>query len=409
MKVAFVVQRYGADIGGGSELLCKQLAERMAQHWSIDVLTSCALDYTTWDNHHEPGLQLESGVNVHRFRTDFPRNTRLFNRLSSAVYRDNCTDELAAKWAREQGPYSSEFLRHLLAHHHEYDLIFFFTYLYGFTFFGMPLVPAHKTVLVPTAHDEAPFHIPIYKTIFNRPTAWVFCTPEERALVESKFLSRPLSCVAGVGVDPCTRKAMPLNRSELKLGPGPLISYVGRIDQSKGCQDLCEKFASYVRSTGDQALQLVLAGKKNMDIPQHPQIRYIGYVAETLKQDLISESSMFVMPSPYESLSIALLEAWNFETPSLCNFGCEVLKGQTVRSGAGQGYTNQAEFNRAVKKLLGEKASGNRLGQRGRAFVSEFYSWPVIESRFLSLGEKLLSGLISPNPSERLAPLEKGS
>ena len=48
MKLAFVVQRYGADIAGGSEAHCRELALRLAGHHDITVLTTCARDYVTW-------------------------------------------------------------------------------------------------------------------------------------------------------------------------------------------------------------------------------------------------------------------------------------------------------------------------------------------------------------------------
>ena len=50
MKLAFVVQRYGADIAGGSEAHCRELAERLSSRHDITVLTSCARDYVTWAN-----------------------------------------------------------------------------------------------------------------------------------------------------------------------------------------------------------------------------------------------------------------------------------------------------------------------------------------------------------------------
>ena len=50
MKLAFVVQRYGADIAGGSEMHCRQLAERLSSRHDITVLTTCARDYVTWEN-----------------------------------------------------------------------------------------------------------------------------------------------------------------------------------------------------------------------------------------------------------------------------------------------------------------------------------------------------------------------
>ena len=50
VKLAFVVQRYGADIAGGSEAHCRELAERLSPRHDITVLTTCARDYVTWEN-----------------------------------------------------------------------------------------------------------------------------------------------------------------------------------------------------------------------------------------------------------------------------------------------------------------------------------------------------------------------
>ena len=66
MKLAFIVQRYGREILGGSETLARQLAERLARRHEITVLTTTALDYITWKNHYEPGETKERGVRVRR-------------------------------------------------------------------------------------------------------------------------------------------------------------------------------------------------------------------------------------------------------------------------------------------------------------------------------------------------------
>ncbi|MBC8165229.1 MAG: glycosyltransferase family 1 protein, partial [Bryobacteraceae bacterium] len=44
-RIAFVIQRYGLEITGGSEALCRKVAEKLASHYDIEVLTSCAIDH----------------------------------------------------------------------------------------------------------------------------------------------------------------------------------------------------------------------------------------------------------------------------------------------------------------------------------------------------------------------------
>src|SRR6187397_1308998 len=50
VKLAFVVQRYGDQIAGGSEAHCRELARRLAPTHDVTVLTTCATDYVTWAN-----------------------------------------------------------------------------------------------------------------------------------------------------------------------------------------------------------------------------------------------------------------------------------------------------------------------------------------------------------------------
>ena len=67
MKLAVVVQRYGADISGGAELHARYIAERLARHVSVEVLTTCARDYVTWRNELPPGTEQVNGITVRSY------------------------------------------------------------------------------------------------------------------------------------------------------------------------------------------------------------------------------------------------------------------------------------------------------------------------------------------------------
>src|SRR6266566_3209402 len=66
-RVAFVIQRCGTEVNGGAEALCLKVAQRMSQYWDVEVLTTCALDYVTWENHFPAGLETVEGARIRRF------------------------------------------------------------------------------------------------------------------------------------------------------------------------------------------------------------------------------------------------------------------------------------------------------------------------------------------------------
>ena len=64
-RVSFVVPRYGPEVVGGAETLCRLMAENLAAHGAdVQVLTTCAVNHLTWADHHPEGTRVEGGVPV---------------------------------------------------------------------------------------------------------------------------------------------------------------------------------------------------------------------------------------------------------------------------------------------------------------------------------------------------------
>jgi len=85
LKLGFVVQRYGADIAGGSEAHCRQLAQHLSAHHDITVLTTCARDYVSWENALPEGESFDGRVRVLRFRVARQRQMKPFAQLTDEI------------------------------------------------------------------------------------------------------------------------------------------------------------------------------------------------------------------------------------------------------------------------------------------------------------------------------------
>lgn len=382
-RVAFVVQRAGLKVNGGAETLCLKIAERMSKYWDIEILSTCALDYMTWKNYYSPGLTEVSEVNIRRFQVAKQRNLNAFNRLSNKIYprlKEASLKEQEA-WMLAQGPWSPALISYVKKHQQDYDAFIFFTYLYATTYFTLPLV-ADKAYLAPLAHDEWPIYLSMWDKFFEKPQGFIFNTVEERDFVQKRFSHANCSGpVIGMAVEPPQSYSAQAFRQQYNINE-PFLLYVGRVDPSKGCDELFRYFME-LRSHESDSRKLVLLGKSTMPIPKHPDILAIGFVDEQTKWNALAACELLVMPSPYESLSIALLEAWAVGKSVLVNGKCAVLVGQSRRAQGGLWYTNKEEFQVAIEKM--DKPVRHQLGLQGKTFVEKNYNWSTIENEYLSL------------------------
>jgi len=379
-SVAFVVQRCGDAVVGGAESLCLQIAEQLKDDLRIEILTTCAQDYMTWRNRYPAGNTHERGVHVRRFHVDAPRDVRRFNELSSDLRELGERAPLAAQeaWMRAQGPLSRSLTEYLRAHARRFDTFAFFGYSYATAYFNLPFV-ADRSVLWPFAHDEWIFKLSMWDDVFAHVAHVVYSSAEEKSLVEQRFPNLAAeTTLIDTGVRMPTGVRAERFRERYGIS-GPFVLYLGRLDPSKGCGTLLEYFRKF--AAADQTgKQLVLIGDSQMEIPAHPAIVHVGRVDETTKWDALAAAELVVLPSPHESLSLAVLEAWAAGKPVLVNAISVTLVGQCRRSNGGLWYGNYDEFAAALNLLDDETAT--RLGSQGRAYVDRRYRWDDATSHY---------------------------
>jgi len=384
VKVAVVVQRYGADINGGAEQHARYVAEHLAKHVQVEVLTTCAhRDYISWKNELPAGKEMVHGIAVHRFPVAVERNPVEFAKWSAKVFTETHSyrDELA--WLESEGPTSPALIEHIRTHEADYDFFIFFSFRYHHSFHGCRAV-ASKAILVPTAERDGALGLGIYPPLFRGVRAFMYNSFEERALIQAVSNNQSVpGVVVGIGSEIPERSNAGRFRQKFEMRDRFAI-YVGRIDENKGCVELFEFFEHYSASLVD-GMHLVLVGTPHVPIPKHPKIHHLGFLEDQDKYDAMAAAELLIMPSYLESLSMVALEAWAMGKPVLANAKCDVLQGQCIRSNAGLFYENYPEFAATMRAIDTTPSLQAALGRNGRAFFERHYAWPVIEKKYVDM------------------------
>jgi glycosyltransferase involved in cell wall biosynthesis len=387
VKIAVVVQRYGQAVNGGAELHARYIAEHLARHCEVEVVTTCATDYVTWRNQLPQGVETVNGVQVRRFRVKRERDPLVFSKRSERVFqnRHSIGDEL--DWLDAEGPTSPGLVDYVSKHAASFDYCIFFSYRYYHAYYGSRAA-AGRAILVPTAERDATIGLWIFQPLFRSVRALMYNSPEERAMINAVSSNQQVpGVVVGIGSDVPNNPQPARFRNKYKIR-GPFAVYVGRIDQNKGCAELFDYFQAYLKDPAGR-LSLVLVGNSILPVPDHPRIRHLGFLDDADKFDAMAAADVLVMPSYYESLSMVALEAWALGRPVLANGRCDVLKGQCLRSNAGLYYDTLGEFIGTLEAIEQNRWLAGTLGRNGRQFFREHYDWPVIERKYLEMFERL--------------------
>jgi glycosyltransferase involved in cell wall biosynthesis len=395
VKVAIVVQRYGQGINGGAELHARYVAEHLARHGEVEVLTTCASDYVTWRNELPPGVEPVNGIPVRRFRVKHERDPLVFGKRSDRVFLQphSLGDEL--DWLDAEGPTSPALVDYVASHAADYDHCLFFSYRYYHAYYGARAAGS-RAILVPTAERDATIGLSIFQPLFRSVRALMYNSPEERAMIHAvSDNQRVPGVVIGIGSDVPNNPQPARFRQKYKIR-GPFAVYVGRVDENKGCKELFEFFQGYLKDPAGK-LSLVLIGNSLLPVPKHPRIQHLGFLDDMDKFDAMAAADLLIMPSYYESLSMVALEAWALGRPVLANGKCDVLKGQCLRSNAGLYYETYGEFVGALEAIEQNRWLAGTLGRNGRQFFREQYDWPVIERKYLEMFDRLKKETPAPS------------
>ncbi|MCR4649508.1 MAG: glycosyltransferase family 4 protein [Lachnospiraceae bacterium] len=381
-KIAFINQRYGKEVLGGSETYTRKVAEEIAKtgEFEVEILTSRALDFKTWADYYGDDIETVNGVTIRRFSVAHERD-RLTQRTLGILMHNFGVHKKSLEEKRliARGPFVPGLVEYIKEHKDEYYAYVFVTYMYYPAYFGAKEV-YDKAFFVPTAHDEEPIYMDIFNELFNSVRGIIYLTDEEKAFVNRQFQNEKVpSIVNGMGIDiPEEDNSKEFcKKNEL---PEKYVIYCGRIEEGKGCKMLAEYIQKF-NAENSEKIGLVLTGKGNMSIPEDENIKYLGFVSEEDKFSAMKGASAICLPSEFESFSITLLEGMACKKPAIVNAKSDVLKGHIEKSNGGTAFENYDEFADALKKLSDEKYV-KETGEKAYEYVMKNYSNEKVTEKF---------------------------
>lgn len=183
------------------------------------------------------------------------------------------------------------------------------------------------------------------------------------------------------------------------LGEGPVIGTMGRLSPVKGQKFLIEAMKSVVLK--DSTVQCLIVGSgpeetalKNMvrDMGLEDHIKFTGSLYKTAPIYLAC-MDIFVLPSIEEGLSIALLEAMASKRPCIASdiggIG-DIIKNEA--NGILVPVGNVKAITDAILRLLSDDVLRANFGEKGRKFVEENFSLPLMVEKMNSLYTGVLNG-----------------
>ncbi len=392
MRVAFVIPWYGPDLKGGAEQQAWQFATGLARRGNkVDVLTTCCRSFLDdWGVDHLPaGDEILAGVTVRRFPVD-PRDRGAFDALNGrllAIPRQSLRPGIPPVSPEDARPWtdhninSAALERWLVGNLERYDAVIFIPYLYGTTLRCLPQVAA-KAWMQPCLHDEAYAYLPDAAAAIYASRGLLLLSAGEMETAVRLFgpivWSRGHVVGAGIEFDPLdTHAAAPLPS---RVAGSRFLLFLGRRDPGKGVDLLCDAFRAWRAAGGDREVRLVLAGPGNAgyDDPSNGIVD-LGLVDDPARVALLRGCEALLMPSPNESFSRVLYEAWYCGKPAVVRSSCPATREALLAAGGGWVAETVEEWAQRIGEVLAASAQtrgGYAAG--GRDYTLRHASWDAV-------------------------------
>jgi glycosyltransferase involved in cell wall biosynthesis len=171
---------------------------------------------------------------------------------------------------------------------------------------------------------------------------------------------------------------------ELGLEPNQYALFLGRLVPEKrpdwairAFQQIKDGPIKLALAGGSSATDQYVRDLRKLAEPTPDRILFTGTVYDLLKEQLLANTRLFVLPSALEGLPITLLEAMSYERP--CLVSDIPPHGDIIQDGQNGFLHRTADFDHLCQRLgnILDTAPSNlvSIGERARKTVAEGYDW----------------------------------
>lgn len=237
------------------------------------------------------------------------------------------------------------------------------------------------------------YQLIVGKRILRNASAAIAISPDEVRQLEGNGIdSKSIFQISnGVNEADFDFTASSLFRESSGIGTSPYILFLGRLNSIKGPDLLIEAFAKVCDNFQHN---LVIAGPDDgmeeqlkqlvLKLGLKERVYFTGHLGGDLKSSAYHGAELMVIPSRHEAMSIVALEAAVCATPVLlteqCGFSAMADAGAAIESPA----TIEA-LSTGLTRILIDSCDLKKMGDQGRKFALENYSWSIMARHLESL------------------------
>ncbi len=181
----------------------------------------------------------------------------------------------------------------------------------------------------------------------------------------------------------------------------PLLLFMSRIDPKKGLNLLIPALEKLLQE--GRIFQFVLAGTNPQDPDYEKQIQeqinasqllncttITGFVTGELKQALLQDADLFVLPSYYENFGIAVAEAMVQRTPVVISDQVHIWEEVQGTEGGWVCACEVDALTQVLREALQDVGERQRRGANAQAYALKHYSWEAIAIAMIQAYREIL-------------------